>query len=108
MLRSRQVSHNYHHKHGAYILDNADAPVFEVLEMHHLSLLVLGYRGKLEAGFKDQLFVHQLLCLRLAGHQDKPDGRPSCLGSTRFTLTARLLPPPSSEPGTWAEVLCVQ
>lgn len=43
MLRSRQVSHNYHHKHGAYILDNADAPVFAVLEMHHLSLLVLGY-----------------------------------------------------------------
>ncbi len=32
-------------------MDNADVPVFTVLEMHHLSLLVLGYRGKLEAGF---------------------------------------------------------
>ena len=73
----------------AYFLDNADVPVFAVLEMHHLSLLVLSHRGKLEAGFENQLSVHQLLCLRLAGHQDKPDGWPSCLGSTRFTLTAR-------------------
>ena len=64
-----QVSHNYYHKHGAYILDNADAPGFAVHEMHHLSLLVLGHRGKLrklEADFDDRLFVQQLLCLRLA------------------------------------------
>ena len=63
--------------------------VFAVLEMHRLSLLVLSHRGKLETGFENQLFVHQLLYLRLAGHQDKPDGWPSCVGSTRFTLTAR-------------------
>ena len=64
-----QISHNYHHKHGAYILDNADAPGFAVHEMHRLSLLVLGHRGKLrklEADFDDRLFVQQLLCLRLA------------------------------------------
>ena len=64
-----QVSHSYYHKHGAYILDNADAPGFAVHELHHLSLLVLGHRGKLrklEADFDDRLFVQQLLCLRLA------------------------------------------
>lgn len=64
-----QVSHNYYHKHGAYILDHADAPGFAVHEMHRLSLLVLGHRGKLrklEADFEDRLFVQQLLCLRLA------------------------------------------
>ncbi|MDO8264430.1 MAG: hypothetical protein Q7T21_14580 [Gallionella sp.] len=89
MLRSRKVSHNYHHEHGAYILDNADAPGFAVLEMHHLSLLMLGHPGRLEAGFEDQPFVHQLLCRRLAGHQVKPDARLNCLGATRFTLTER-------------------
>ncbi|CAN5289374.1 exopolyphosphatase [soil metagenome] len=64
-----QISHTYYHKHGAYILDNADAPGFAVHEMHRLSLLVLGHRGKLrklEADFEDRLFVQQLLCLRLA------------------------------------------
>ena len=64
-----QISHNYYHRHGAYILDNADAPGFAVHEMHRLSQLVLGHRGKLrklEADFEDRLFVQQLLCLRLA------------------------------------------
>ncbi|MDB5928630.1 MAG: Ppx/GppA phosphatase [Polaromonas sp.] len=64
-----QISHTYYHKHGAYILDNADAPGFAVHEMHRLSLLVLGHRGKLrklEADFEDRMFVQQLLCLRLA------------------------------------------
>jgi exopolyphosphatase / guanosine-5'-triphosphate,3'-diphosphate pyrophosphatase len=63
------ISHSDHHKHGAYILDNADAPGFSQPELHRLSLLVLGHRGKLrklEADFEDVLFVHQLLCLRLA------------------------------------------
>lgn len=64
-----QISHSDYHKHGAYILDNADAPGFALPELHRLSLLVLGHRGKLrklEADFEDALFVHQLLCLRLA------------------------------------------
>jgi exopolyphosphatase/guanosine-5'-triphosphate,3'-diphosphate pyrophosphatase len=63
------VSHSDYHKHGAYILDNTDAPGFAVPELHHLGLLVLGHRGKLrklDADFDDELFVHQLLCLRLA------------------------------------------
>jgi exopolyphosphatase/guanosine-5'-triphosphate,3'-diphosphate pyrophosphatase len=63
------ISHSDYHKHGAYILDNADAPGFPQHELHRLSLLVLGHRGKLrklEADFADELFVQQLLCLRLA------------------------------------------
>ncbi|HXE47329.1 MAG TPA: Ppx/GppA phosphatase family protein [Ramlibacter sp.] len=63
------ISHSDYHKHGAYILDNADAYGFALHELHWLGLLVLGHRGKLrklEADFEDALFVHQLFCLRLA------------------------------------------
>ncbi|MDO9358834.1 MAG: exopolyphosphatase [Polaromonas sp.] len=63
------ISHSDYHKHGAYILDNADAPGFAQPELHRLSLLVLGHRGKLrklEADLDDPVFVLQLLCLRLA------------------------------------------
>lgn len=64
-----QISHSDYHKHGAYILDNADAPGFALPELHRLSLLVLGHRGKLrklEVDFEDRVFVQQLLCLRMA------------------------------------------
>ena len=64
-----QISHSDYHKHGAYILDNADAPGFAQPELHRLSLLVLGHRGKLrklDADFEDHPFMLQLLCLRLA------------------------------------------
>ena len=64
-----QISHSDYHKHGAYILDNADAPGFSLPELHRLSLLVLGHRGKLrklEVDFEDRLFIVQLLCLRMA------------------------------------------
>jgi exopolyphosphatase/guanosine-5'-triphosphate,3'-diphosphate pyrophosphatase len=63
------ISHSDYHKHGAYILDNADAMGFSLSEMHRLSLLVLGHRGKLrkvEAHMQDDEMVYQLLCLRLA------------------------------------------
>jgi exopolyphosphatase / guanosine-5'-triphosphate,3'-diphosphate pyrophosphatase len=64
-----QISHSDYHKHGAYILDNADAPGFAQPELHRLSLLVLGHRGKLrklELNFEDHLFIQQLMCLRIA------------------------------------------
>lgn len=64
-----QISHSDYHKHGAYILDNADAPGFAQHELHRLSLLVLGHRGKLrklDADFEDHPFMMQLLCLRIA------------------------------------------
>jgi exopolyphosphatase/guanosine-5'-triphosphate,3'-diphosphate pyrophosphatase len=63
------ISHSDYHKHGAYILDQSDALGFTQSELHKLSLLVLGHRGKLrklDADFTDIPFVHQLLALRLA------------------------------------------
>lgn len=63
------ISHSDYHKHGAYILDNADAMGFSLSEMHRLSLLVLGHRGKLrklEAALGEDGLVLQLLALRLA------------------------------------------
>ena len=63
------ISHSDYHKHGAYILDNSDAMGFTLSELHRLSQLVLGHRGKLrklEVDFEDQEFVAQLLALRLA------------------------------------------
>lgn len=64
-----QISHSDYHKHGAYILDNSDATGLSLSELHQLSLLVLGHRGKLrklDVDFQDELFVQQLLSLRLA------------------------------------------
>ena len=63
------ISHSEYHKHGAYILDNADAMGFSLSEMHRLSLLVLGHRGKLrkiEAALEDADLLAQLIALRLA------------------------------------------
>jgi exopolyphosphatase/guanosine-5'-triphosphate,3'-diphosphate pyrophosphatase len=63
------ISHSDYHKHGAYILDNTDALGFAITDLHKLSMLVLGHRGKLrklEADFEDELFIMQLLALRLA------------------------------------------
>ena len=63
------ISHSDYHKHGAYILDNADAAGFSLPEMHRLSLLVLGHRGKLrkiESDLMQDDLVLQLICLRLA------------------------------------------
>jgi exopolyphosphatase/guanosine-5'-triphosphate,3'-diphosphate pyrophosphatase len=64
-----RISHSEYHKHGAYILDNTDLPGFTLDELHRLSQLVLGHRGKLrklEAQLQDSRFVLQLMALRLA------------------------------------------
>ncbi len=63
------ISHSDYHKHGAYILDNADAMGFAQAELHRLSVLVLGQRGKLrklDVDFDDEVLALQLLSLRLA------------------------------------------
>lgn len=63
------ISHSDYHKHGAYILDNADAMGFSLSELHRLSLLVLGQRGKLrkiENALEEDELVSQLMALRLA------------------------------------------
>lgn len=63
------ISHDRSYHHGAYILDNVDAPGFSLAELHRMSQLVLGQRGKLkkmEESLGDELFAKQLLSLRLA------------------------------------------
>ncbi len=98
------IAHSDYHKHGAYILDNADALGFTLPELHRLSLLVLGHRGKLhklEADFEDEAFVQQLLCLRLAvilcharREPDVRDMQIASAGQSQLSLVCR--------PG-WAE-----
>jgi exopolyphosphatase/guanosine-5'-triphosphate,3'-diphosphate pyrophosphatase len=63
------ISHDRSYYHGAYILDNADARGFSIPELHRMSQLVLGQRGKLrklEQSLNDELFAKQLVSLRLA------------------------------------------
>jgi exopolyphosphatase/guanosine-5'-triphosphate,3'-diphosphate pyrophosphatase len=63
------ISHSDYHKHGAYILQNADAMGFALDELQRLSLLVLGHRGKLrkiEADLAVDDFRHQVIALRIA------------------------------------------
>ncbi|RYF68348.1 MAG: exopolyphosphatase, partial [Comamonadaceae bacterium] len=63
------IAHSDSHKHGAYILDNVEAPGFAINELHALSQLVLGHRGKLrkiELALDSEVFTAQLMALRLA------------------------------------------
>lgn len=63
------ISHEDAHRHGAYILEHVDAPGFSMPELHRMSQLVLGQRGKLrklEEDLRDELFAKQLICLRLS------------------------------------------
>lgn len=65
----RMISPVDAHLHGAYILDHTEPAGFSQKELHCLSLLILGYKGKLkrlETDFSDRIFVMQLICLRIA------------------------------------------
>ena len=63
------VSHTGFHKHGAYILRNADMPGFSAGEQEWLSWLVLGCRGSLDkvaSKLNDTEFRTELCALRVA------------------------------------------
>jgi len=63
------ISHAASHRHGAYILDHTELMGFSQSELHHLSLLVLGQRGKLkklDLTQVDDCLIASLACLRLA------------------------------------------
>lgn len=104
------ISHSNYHKHGAYILDNADAPGFALPELHRLSQLVLGHRGKLrklDVDFSDGIFARQLLALRLAALLCHARRNPDLKG-----LTLDCQPPPENRfvlscrqgwPATWPQ-----
>ncbi|OYY80381.1 MAG: exopolyphosphatase, partial [Methylophilales bacterium 16-45-9] len=77
------------HMHGAYILENSDPQGFAQSELHCLSLLILGQRGKikrLEADLSDKLFVVQLMCLRLAVILCHARNRPNLRGISLSTF----------------------
>ncbi|MFO1194223.1 MAG: hypothetical protein U1F00_19010 [Rhodoferax sp.] len=89
------ISHSdFHHKHGAYILDNADAMGFAQTG-YRLGLLVLGQRGKLrklEADFEDTVFV-QRLCWRCGWRSScAMPARPDITGMRHARLDATPLP----------------
>jgi exopolyphosphatase/guanosine-5'-triphosphate,3'-diphosphate pyrophosphatase len=74
------ISHSGYHKHGAYILRNADAAGFATPELARVGQLVLCQRGKLlrpeaqnlfpqqatQSDWANPLWVQQLACMRLA------------------------------------------
>jgi exopolyphosphatase/guanosine-5'-triphosphate,3'-diphosphate pyrophosphatase len=64
------ISHTDAHKHGAYILGNADAAGFSTSELERLGLLVLGHKGKLKRlgldTLADGLLARQVMALRLS------------------------------------------
>jgi len=95
------VSHTGFHKHGAYILHNADMPGFSAGEQQDLASLVLGCRGslaKMEPLLGNATFRAQLLALRLAvllHHARRPVDRPRMVLTVtpriRFDVSARWL-----------------
>lgn len=64
------IAHDDYHKHGAYILQHAEAAGFAYVEQENLALLVLGQRGKLKklpsTWLAPGAALHKLLALRLA------------------------------------------
>jgi len=63
------VAHADYHRHGAYILENADMPGFSHEDQVRLAFLALGQQGKLSklsALAQSRLHWLTLLCLRLA------------------------------------------
>ena len=95
----QRISHSGHQRHGAYILDHTDAAGFALPELHHLSQLVLGHRGKVHklAGpeINDPQFALQLMCLRTAVALCHARRDPDTLGFTlgfdgeRCTVSSR-------------------
>jgi exopolyphosphatase / guanosine-5'-triphosphate,3'-diphosphate pyrophosphatase len=76
------VSHTGFHRHGAYILQNADMPGFAAREQSDIALLVLGCRGglsKVAAALSDSQLRARVIALRLAvlfHHARRPIDRP--------------------------------
>ena len=63
------VSHHDHHRHGAYLVTQVDAPGFSLSQQERVAELVLGQRGslrKLARVTQDPAFAWQVLALRLA------------------------------------------
>ena len=100
------IAHDNAHRHGAYILANADLPGFSAMEQQELSLFVLAQSGglkKVRALEPTMAQWQQILCLRLAVIlQRRRDGR-------QTPITIRALPGGPEAgwvialPAAWAE-----
>lgn len=63
------ISHTGYHKHGAYMIENADMAGFTTREQRIMSKLILSQKGNLRKvgdGLADQDFAKAVLALRLA------------------------------------------
>jgi exopolyphosphatase/guanosine-5'-triphosphate,3'-diphosphate pyrophosphatase len=63
------VSHTGYHKHGSYLIENADIPGFTTREQKLMSRLILSQKGNLRKigdAFSDPDFAKAVLALRLA------------------------------------------
>ncbi|MDB5764734.1 MAG: ppx/GppA phosphatase family protein [Herminiimonas sp.] len=63
------VSHSGYHKHGAYLIENADLPGFTTREQRMMSTLILGQKGnlrKLNDALANPDLAKAVLALRLA------------------------------------------
>jgi len=63
------VSHSGYHKHGAYLIENADLPGFTTQEQQTMSTLILAQKGnlrKVSQALNDSDFAKAVLALRLA------------------------------------------
>lgn len=63
------ISHNDHHKHGAYLVGNADLAGFSTSDQQRIATLILGQRGnlrKVEDALNDPARAAKILALRLA------------------------------------------
>ena len=63
------VSHSEYHRHGAYLMEHADAAGFSQPQQLRVAELILAHRGglrKVETLLDNDLFVAQIISLRLA------------------------------------------
>ena len=63
------VSHSGYHKHGAYLIENADLPGFTTREQRQLATLIVAQKGnlrKVAAALEQPDFARAVLALRLA------------------------------------------
>jgi len=63
------ISHNDHHKHGAYLVGNADMAGFSTTDQQRIATLILAQRGnlkKVSGALTDPTRVAKILALRLA------------------------------------------
>lgn len=93
------VSHSQFHKHGAYLVLNADLPGFSRQEQQALAILVRGHRRKLPLTMLDALpdderepLLRLVLLLRLAArlHHARDDATPPPMTLTPAPTSLRL------------------